>query len=89
MKIFDFSQSDNGDLREDYEEHAVRILDINSDGDVRFIVYGYMNRGIHEGRTGISVFTYDASENMTDEIILFPKKNRTNQLRRIYQSSHM
>lgn len=74
VKIFDFSQSDNGDLREDYEEHAVRILDIDSDGDVRFIVYGYMNRGIHEGRTGISVFNYDASENMTDEIIFIPKE---------------
>lgn len=74
VKLFDFSQGDTPDLREDYDEHAIKILDVNSNGDVRFIVYGYMNRGVHEGRTGISVFKYDSSENTTEEIIFIPKE---------------
>lgn len=72
-KIFDFVQSDGADLRENYDEHDIKILNVDDDGNVRFLVYGYMNRGIHEGQVGISVFSYDAGENTTTEIIFIPR----------------
>lgn len=73
IRIFSFGKDGGDSLREDYNEHAVKILDIDQDGSVRFLVYGYMNRGVHEGQVGISVFRYDAKENKTKEIIFIPR----------------
>ncbi len=73
VKIFDFAQSDGNDLRENYGEHDIKILDVDDEGNVKFLVYGYMNRGIHEGKVGISVFSYDSGENTTTEIIFIPR----------------
>ncbi|MCM1309096.1 MAG: hypothetical protein NC223_10900 [Butyrivibrio sp.] len=73
VRIFSFGADGGDGLREEYDEHAVKILDIDKDGNVRFLVYGYMNRGLHEGQVGISVFGYNAKENRTEEIIFIPR----------------
>lgn len=73
VRIFSFSADGGDGLRENYDEHAIKILDIDKDGNVRFLVYGYMNRGLHEGQVGISVFGYNAKENKTKEIIFIPR----------------
>ena len=36
---------------------------------MNFLVYGYMNRGRHEGETGVAVYTYDAMTNSVEERI--------------------
>ncbi len=53
---------DNTDERYDNEDYAIRVLDINEDGDVDFTVAGYMSRGNHEGHMGIALCHYN-SEN--------------------------
>lgn len=73
IRIFSFQKDGSDGLREEYDEHAIKILDIDKDGNVRFLVYGYMNRGMHEGKVGISVFAYNAKENVTKEIIFIPR----------------
>ena len=49
VKIFSFRSGDEDEIRNSYDQHDIRILSIGDNGDVNFIVYGYMNRGIHEG----------------------------------------
>ena len=47
-------------MREAYQEHGIKILSVDSDGNVSYVVYGYMNRGSHEGEMGVSVCSYNA-----------------------------
>ncbi|MGI6071836.1 MAG: hypothetical protein ACOX75_02305 [Lachnospiraceae bacterium] len=69
-KIFSFSTSVN-DKREMYDRHELKIIDVTDEGDIQFIVYGYMNAGLHEGRVGISMYTYRAeSEEAVEEIFI-------------------
>lgn len=72
-EIFSFDEEGADGIREKYDEHAIKILDVDSEGNVKFLVYGYMNRGIHEGQMGISLFSYDASHYTTSEIIFIPR----------------
>lgn len=64
--VFGFME-DPLDKRESYREHAVRILNIDETGNMDFVVYGYMNRGAHEGECGINLYHYDSSQQETVE----------------------
>ncbi len=67
--IFTFREREGDNVREGYNKHGIKIIDIDSKGNMRFAVYGYMNRGAHEGALGISVYSYKAETNTVDEII--------------------
>ena len=62
-----FGFREGSDLRGSYDEHGIRILDVSESGSMNFLVYGYMNRGTHEGETGIALYTYDALANSVEE----------------------
>ena len=64
-----FGFRDGTDLRGSYNAHAIKIIDIDESGSMNFLVYGYMNRGRHEGETGVAVYTYDALTNSVEERI--------------------
>lgn len=64
-----FGFRDGEDLRCSYGEHDIKIIDIDESGSMNFLVYGYMNRGLHEGETGVAVYTYDALTNSVEERI--------------------
>lgn len=70
--IFSFYDRENGDARTMYGGHAIRILDVLEGGNVQFIVYGYMNRGRHEGEVGIQLYTYNSSQNTIEELLYIP-----------------
>lgn len=70
--LFGFYGNDNADARTLYDKYGIRILNVDEGGNVNFIVYGYMNRGRHEGRVGISVYYYDSSVNTTEELVYVP-----------------
>lgn len=61
VKIFSFRSSEDTSGRSDYDRHNAQIVSVNNEGDVEFLVYGYMNRGRHEGFQGISLCRYDHS----------------------------
>ena len=77
VQIFTFADDDSqyDSVREAYGQHGIKVLSVNSDGSVSFVVYGYMNRGSHEGRMGISVCQYDAEKNSVDEILYVPRND--------------
>lgn len=66
-KIFSFRGYEGIDERENYGEHELKIVGIDEAGSVDYIVYGYMNRGIHEGEVGIAVYHYDSLLNTNEE----------------------
>ena len=70
--IFSFYDKDNADRRTLYDNHGIKILDVDEDGNVKFAVYGYMNRGRHEGETGIQIISYDNSLNTIEEEVYIP-----------------
>ena len=70
--IFFFYDKDNADRRTLYDNHGIKILDVDEGGNVKFAVYGYMNRGRHEGETGIQIISYDNSLNTIEEEVYIP-----------------
>jgi len=73
-KIFSFASKEGNDLRTRYDHHRIKILSVDDGGDVSFVVYGYMNRGPHEGEVGVCLYTYDAALNTINEELFIPYK---------------
>lgn len=70
-KVFSFLGYEGVDTRENYGEHEIKTVRIDEAGSVDYIVYGYMNRGIHEGQVGIAIYHYDSVANTNEELVLF------------------
>ena len=70
--IYSFYDEKNADARTMYNHNGIRILSVDETGNVQFIVYGYMNRGRHEGGVGIQVCTYNSQMNTVEEEIYIP-----------------
>ncbi len=68
VSIFSFRNDDPSDLRCGHRDHAIHILDVDENGDVTFIVYGYMNRGPHEGHVGVTIYNYNSAYNTYEEL---------------------
>lgn len=72
FQIFSFRNAEGISDRENNGQHDIRIMRMDEGGSMDFVVYGYMNRGSHEGRTGISVFHYDSVANTVEEVLFMP-----------------
>lgn len=70
--LFSFYDEADADARTLYGQHTIKVLDVDEGGNVQFVVYGYMNRGRHEGEVGIQVYTYNSSLNTIEELIYIP-----------------
>lgn len=74
--VYGFCQDDNyTDSRVTYDENNIKILKMTDEGDITFAVYGYMNRGEHEGKVGISVYRFTAAKDKMQEV-LFIENNK-------------
>lgn len=71
-KVFSFRGFEGIDARENYNQHDIKIISIDETGSINFAVYGYMNRGIHEGEVGISIYHYDSVANTVEEEVFIP-----------------
>ena len=70
--IFSFYDASHEDERSMYDGHSIKILDVTEGGNVCFAVYGYMNRGRHEGEVGIQIYTYNSALNTIEENVYIP-----------------
>lgn len=71
-RIFAFGGIGESDVRANHGRHGIEILEVTENGEVDFLVYGYMNRGRHEGWTGISYCHYAQEENTLEERFFLP-----------------
>ena len=67
-----FSFYDGDDPRSNYDNHSIKILNVDETENVWFMVYGYMNRGTHEGSIGVQVCEYNGMLNTVEELIFIP-----------------
>ena len=71
-RLFAFCDKDNNDARTRYDAHSIKPMMIDGVGNIWFIVYGYMNRGVNEGRMGVALYYYDCSMNTIEEQLFIP-----------------
>ena len=71
-KVYSFRGAEGIDARENNPQHEIKIIKIDETGSMDFVVYGYMNRGDYEGKTGIAVYHYDGVGNTTEEELFIP-----------------
>jgi len=72
VKVFSFLGEDYRDIQNNYNEHGIDILNMDKKGNITFIVYGYMNRGSHEGENGICVYRFDCDHRVNEEVMFLP-----------------
>ncbi|NLL76273.1 MAG: hypothetical protein GX235_03375 [Clostridiales bacterium] len=70
--LFSFYNGNYSDERVTWNKHEIKILNVDEAGNVQFIVYGYMNRGKHEGEVGISVYHFSGLLNTIEELAYIP-----------------
>lgn len=70
--LFGFYNPENLQIAELNNQHDIKILNVDETGNITFMVYGYMNRGIHEGKVGVAVYTYNSLSSVVSEQIYIP-----------------
>ncbi len=65
--VFSFNSGEGRDERNLTAQHKIKLLDMDKQGNLSFAVFGYMNRGEHEGEVGVAVYYYDIEENSVEE----------------------
>lgn len=72
VSVFSFMQEDGDYVRDAYNQHDIKVIDIDNEGNISFLVYGYMNRGDFEGRLGILLYRYYEDDNRIEEEVYIP-----------------
>ena len=72
VQVFSFRRDTNSDFRDSRQQHDIKIIRVTETGDVDFVLYGYMNRGNHEGYCGVSVYHYNSDQNVVEEKVFIP-----------------
>lgn len=70
--IFSFIDKKEDGIRDAWNQHDIKIVQADVAGNIYFIVFGYMNRGIHEGKVGITLYHYTNEENTIEEVMFIP-----------------
>ena len=66
-QVFSFLSAENTDERNDTAQHEIRLIEGDKKGNLTFAVYGYMNRGQHEGEVGVAIYHYDIETSSVEE----------------------
>ncbi|MGI6055827.1 MAG: hypothetical protein ACOYBD_02400 [Bilifractor sp.] len=84
--LFSFREKSSGtytfDDRTENEQHDFAIENVSENGDVTFVLYGYMPSGSHEGQMGAAVFTYSADTDISEERMFIPLNQSYDVLKR-------
>lgn len=73
VRVFSFLEDIKPDYeRSGYDQHNIQILDMDDEGNIDFMLYGYFNRGDYEGRVGVILYKYYASEDRVEEMVYIP-----------------
>lgn len=71
-RVFSFRQENTDYIRDLYDQHDIRILNMDAEGNIDFIVYGYMNRGQYEGKVAVILYNYIMVDNRIEEKVYIP-----------------
>lgn len=71
-KVFSFRNENEPLQGLSGDQYDVRILKLYENGDISFMVYGYMGKGEYEGKTGILLYRYHRGEERIEEQLYLP-----------------
>jgi len=75
-QVFTFRSAEGINNRENWDQHDIKIVRVDEAGSISFIVYGYMNSGVHEGDVGMAVYHYDAlAQTVEEEVFISSDKS--------------
>lgn len=66
--VFSYIKGNYTDVRTLNAGHGIKISDVDNDGNMSFVVYGYINRGDNEGKNGIALYSYTAEDSKIKEL---------------------
>lgn len=69
VNVFSFESGSGADVRDIFDENDIEIISTDGEGNILFIVYGYMNRGGHEGKVGTGLYQYNHKERTVKELV--------------------
>lgn len=72
ISIFSFEEMEDGDLRMEYDQFDIDIISTDDDGNTLFLLYGYMEKGAHEGQVGVALYKYIYKDNTVSELVFIP-----------------
>ena len=80
VSVFTFRQTDDRsvsaamlpDVRTYNTDHGISVKRLENNGDMTFVVYGYMASGNYEGSMGVLVCNYLADEQIVEEKLFLP-----------------
>lgn len=75
-QVFSFRSPEGVNSRENWDQHDIKIVRVDEAGSISFLVYGYMNSGLHEGNVGVGVYHYDALNHTVEEEV-FIQSNKS------------
>ena len=67
-RIFSYLSENMADLRNENEDHGIKVLEFDDKGNAVYLAYGYITRGRHEGANGIQIMRFDAQSNCSEEL---------------------
>lgn len=70
--IFSYRTLDNESFEKISRDYDVKIMNIDDEGSVTYIVYGYNMMGSNEGYIGIGIYKYNVEENTSEEKLFIP-----------------
>ncbi|MBP3544161.1 MAG: hypothetical protein J6J86_08030 [Lachnospiraceae bacterium] len=70
--IFSFRDLGDDGVRDEWNQHEIRPIQIDEAGNMYFAVYGYMNRGAHEGEVGVAIYRYLKDGRTVEEVFFLP-----------------
>jgi len=71
-KVFSYRRENEAEQGLSGDQYDVRVLKLYENGDISFMVYGYMGRGEYEGKTGILLYRYYRGEERIEEQLYLP-----------------
>lgn len=66
-KVYSLTADDLSDVHNNAGGSGIKLLKMEDNGDIVYCIYGYIDRGSDEGKNGIAVMKYDASENYSEK----------------------
>ena len=70
--VFAHRITDKNSFEKVSSNYDIKLMNIDNNGNVVYIIYGYNMSGRNEGNMGINIFTYSASTNTSIENIFLP-----------------
>lgn len=71
-RVYSYYDKSDYNVRPMTELPRVKIFDLDEEGKTTFAVYGYIPRGLHEGRNGLIIYTFDFAKNTLEEELFVP-----------------